>query len=97
MSRVTSEAASDQAQPHPLMPGASPAIIRSWLATDEDRVRFLEDYAAALDRARDEVDLSAVHEVIEEFRPTRPDSVAPSAPPPSKLAAVRRPRTNRGP
>jgi hypothetical protein len=65
---VTIEAASDQAQPHPLLPGASPATIRSWLATDEDRDRFLGDYAAALDRARDELDLTPVQDTIEEWR-----------------------------
>ena len=68
LGRVTAEAASDQAQPHPLLPGASPATIRSWLVTDEDRDRFLEDFAAALDRARDELDLTAVHEALEEWR-----------------------------
>lgn len=65
---MSTEAASDSAQPHPLMPGASPATVRSWLATDDDRDRFLADYAAALDRARRELDLAAVHEVIEEWR-----------------------------
>jgi hypothetical protein len=65
---VSTEAVSDQAQPHPLLPGASPATIRSWLATDEDRDRFLRDYVAALDRARDELDLTPVQETIEEWR-----------------------------
>lgn len=66
--RVSTQASSEQHRPHPLLPGATPATIRSWLATDEDRARFLEEYATALDRAREELDLTAVHDTIEEWR-----------------------------
>ena len=38
------------------------------MATKEDRDRVLDDDAAALDPARDELALTAVHEAIEEWR-----------------------------
>ncbi|WP_018334080.1 DUF6247 family protein [Actinomycetospora chiangmaiensis] len=65
---MSTPSSSREDSPHPLLPGATPATIRAWLATDEDRARFLEEYATALDRARDELDLAAVHETIEEWR-----------------------------
>jgi hypothetical protein len=65
---MTTGAADDRARLHPLRPGATPATIRTWLATDEDRVAFVTEYDDALDRARRELDISAVHEVIERWR-----------------------------
>ena len=65
---MTTEAAGDRAGSHPLRPGASPATIREWLATAQDQTRFLAEYGAALDRARRDLDITAVHEVIERWR-----------------------------
>jgi hypothetical protein len=53
--------------PHPLLPGASPATIRSFLLP-EDRPTFVEAYEAALDQARRSLDLAPVHEVVEDWR-----------------------------
>ena len=52
---------------HPLLPGASPATIRSFLLP-EDRPKFVASYEAALDEARRTLDLTPVHEVIEDWR-----------------------------
>ncbi|WP_433798418.1 DUF6247 family protein [Actinomycetospora sp. CA-084318] len=65
---MTTGAADDRARPHPLRPGATPATIRAWLATDEDRAGFVAEYGDALERARRELDISGVHEVIERWR-----------------------------
>lgn len=55
------------AQPHPLLQGASPRTIGDWLPV-ELRTRFVRDYEAALDRARTDLDLEGVHEVVERWR-----------------------------
>lgn len=54
-------------QPHPLLRGASPAVIRPWLMP-EDRERFVAEYESAMDEARRSLDLSGVHEVVERWR-----------------------------
>jgi len=51
---------------HPLLPGASPATIRSFLLP-EDRPKFVASYEAALDEARRTLDPTPVHEVIGDF------------------------------
>ncbi|MFC5140668.1 DUF6247 family protein [Actinomycetospora rhizophila] len=52
---------------HPLLPGASPATIRSFLVP-EDRPTFMAAYEAALDEARRTLDLSPVLELVEDWR-----------------------------
>lgn len=52
---------------HPLLPGATPAVIRAWLDKD-DQDRFLAEYNAALDEARESLDLGGVHSVVEQWR-----------------------------
>jgi hypothetical protein len=63
---MTSAAAADSPERR-LLPGASPATIRSFLLP-EDRPRFVEAYEAALDEARRTLDLSTVHDVVEDWR-----------------------------
>ncbi|MDL5158371.1 DUF6247 family protein [Actinomycetospora termitidis] len=65
---MTPGAPDDRAHPHPLLPGATPATIHTWLATAEDRAGFVAEYDDALERARRELDISGVHEVIERWR-----------------------------
>ncbi|MEJ2866636.1 DUF6247 family protein [Actinomycetospora sp. OC33-EN08] len=52
---------------HPLLPGASPATIRSYLLP-EDRSAFADAYGAALDEARRTWELAPLHDVIEQWR-----------------------------
>lgn len=52
---------------HPLAPGASPAAIRAALLP-EDRAMFDEAYTGALDEARADLDLTALHDVVERWR-----------------------------
>ncbi|TLW89255.1 hypothetical protein FFT09_22635 [Saccharomonospora piscinae] len=62
--------ASDVSQPggqHPLSPGASPHAIRSALL-ESDRARFDAAYAAALETARDRLELVELFEVLEQWR-----------------------------
>ncbi|PVZ05800.1 DUF6247 family protein [Actinomycetospora cinnamomea] len=59
--------ASPQPVEHPLRPGASPATIRSFLLP-EDRPRFVEAYEAALDEARQTLNLTPVYDVVEDWR-----------------------------
>jgi hypothetical protein len=54
-------------QPHPLVRGASPAVVRRWLFP-HDADRFLIEYRAALDEARISLDLEPVLEVVERWR-----------------------------
>jgi hypothetical protein len=54
-------------EPHPLVRGASPAVIREWLLP-RDAERFLADYRSALDDARTSLDLAGVHDVVERWR-----------------------------
>ena len=58
---------SHPAEPHPLLQGASPRTIGDWLSS-ELRRRFGNDYEAAMDRARTDLDLEGVHEVVERWR-----------------------------
>lgn len=52
---------------HPLAPGASPAEIRAALLP-EDRAAFVAAYTGALDEARANLDLTALHDVVESWR-----------------------------
>ncbi|MEJ2861684.1 DUF6247 family protein [Actinomycetospora flava] len=52
---------------HPLLPGASPATIRSFLLP-ADQPTFVAAYEAALDDARRSLDLTPVHQVVEDWR-----------------------------
>ena len=52
---------------HPLAAGASPAVIRQWLA-DRDAQRFVGEYEQAIDEARASLELAPVVEVIERWR-----------------------------
>lgn len=52
---------------HPLAPGASPWHIRSALLL-EDRAAFETAYGAALDTAREALNLAPVFEVLEQWR-----------------------------
>lgn len=52
---------------HPLLPGASPAAIAAFLLPD-DRPAFVAAYEAALDEARRTLDLTPVHDVVEDWR-----------------------------
>jgi hypothetical protein len=51
----------------PLLPGASPATIRSFLLPG-DQPRFVEAYEAALDEARRTLELEPVDYVVEQWR-----------------------------
>lgn len=55
------------ATPHPLLAGASPAVVREWLLP-EDRDRFVSEYEAALDEARRSLELEPVYAVVERWR-----------------------------
>lgn len=52
---------------HPLAKGASPKAIRSALLP-EDRVAFDRAYAAALDEARESLDLTGLFSMLERWR-----------------------------
>lgn len=52
---------------HPLAPGASPAAIRAALLP-EDRETFDAAYTAALDEARASLDLTALLDLVEQWR-----------------------------
>lgn len=68
MASVTAHA-SDASQPgaHPLVPGASPHAIRSALL-ESDRGQFDVAYAAALETARERLELTELFEVLEQWR-----------------------------
>jgi hypothetical protein len=51
----------------PLLPGASPATIRSYLLP-EDQPRFVEAYETALEEARRTLELEPVEYVVEQWR-----------------------------
>lgn len=53
--------------PHPLLRGASPAVICDWLWPG-DRARFVDEYQRALDDARRSLDLAELHDVVERGR-----------------------------
>lgn len=61
--------ASDASQPgaHPLAPGASPHAIRSALL-ESDRGQFDAAYAAALETARERLELTELFDVLEQWR-----------------------------
>jgi len=63
---MTAAAHHDRA-PHPLVRGASPAVIRQWLLP-RDAERFVAEYEAALDDARSSLELGGVHDVVERWR-----------------------------
>ena len=63
---MSAEAHGDAA-PHPLARGASPAVVRRWLLP-RDGQRFVTEYEAALDEARQSLDLGTVLEVVERWR-----------------------------
>ena len=52
---------------HPLAPGASPGAVRTALLP-EDRGAFDAAYSAALDAARDTLDLAALFAMLERWR-----------------------------
>lgn len=61
--------ASDAPRPgaHPLAPGAAPRAIRSALL-EADRGQFDAAYAAALEIARERLDLTELFEMLEQWR-----------------------------
>jgi Family of unknown function (DUF6247) len=63
---MTAAAYHDRA-PHPLVRGASPAVVRQWLLP-RDAERFVSEYEAALDDARCSLELGGVHDVVERWR-----------------------------
>jgi hypothetical protein len=62
-----SAAAHHDRAPHPLVRGASPAVVRGWLLP-RDAERFVAEYEAALDDARSSLELGRVHDVVERWR-----------------------------
>lgn len=68
MATVTAHASQAQ-QPgaHPLAPGASPHAIRSALL-ESDRGQFDTAYTAALEVARDRLDLTELFDTLEQWR-----------------------------
>ena len=65
---MTSTSAVEVSAATPLLrPGASPATIRSHLLP-EDRPTFVEEYRAALDEARQTLELTRVEYVVEQWR-----------------------------
>lgn len=69
MVAVTATYAAGEQPPgrHPLAPGASPGHIRAALLP-EDRGAFDAAYTAALDKARESLDLAALFETLEQWR-----------------------------
>lgn len=67
MTAIEHEAGGGPEAPHPLLRGASPAVVRSWLLA-EDRERFVAEYETALDEARRSLDLTEVQAVVERWR-----------------------------
>jgi hypothetical protein len=55
------------APPHPLIRGASPAVVRQW-RLPHDAERFVAEYQSALDEARSSLDLEGVLDVVERWR-----------------------------
>lgn len=65
---MTAAAQDDPASPpHPLVRGASPAVVREWLLP-HDAERFLGEYRQALDEARTSMELEGVLDVVERWR-----------------------------
>lgn len=65
---TTASAGSDESgSKHPLAPPASPAAIREALLPS-DTGKFDDDYAAALESARGELDLQPVFDMLEQWR-----------------------------
>ncbi len=67
MAVTTAGVAGEQPQQHPLAYGASPSHIRDALLP-EDRGAFDAAYAAALDEAREALELTALFETLERWR-----------------------------